>query len=322
MEQGALHRRTIEVIGARVGLGGRCPGTADGPAAMRAAGLLEALGDARDLGDVVAREVVRTPGRDPGAAVCAEFERVSLDLRHAVEDTLARGALPCVLGGDHSIGAATQAAVGRAARAAGREPPGIIWIDAHTDANTMETTPSGNLHGMMLAAVHGLDVPPFRRIVEGGLRDPLRTVYVGARDIDPEEREIVARLGCRIYTPEEIRARGPEVVAREALAIAGGRDGGRAGEDDGGQGGAVSVSFDLDSLDPSVAPGVDCHVEGGLSWTEAETLLRLIGHHPRIVAVEVVEVNPSADIGHRTAHLAVRAAALLCARHVPPSARH
>ncbi len=318
MDHGADHRRTIEVIGARIGLGGRCLGTADGPRAIRAAGLLNALGDARDLGDIVAREVVRSPGRHPGAAVCAEFERVSLELRDAVEGTLARGALPCVLGGDHSIGAATQAAVGRAARAAGREPPGIIWIDAHTDANTLDTTPSGNLHGMMLAAVHGLDVPPFRRIVEGGLRDPRRTVYVGARDIDPEEREIVSRLGCRIYTPEEIRARGPEVVAREALAIAGGRE----GADGGGEGGDVSVSFDLDSLDPSVAPGVDCHVEGGLSWPEAETLLRLIGRHLRIVAVEVVEVNPSADIDHRTAHLAIRAAALLCARHVPPSARH
>lgn len=298
------------MIGARVGLGGRCLGTADGPGAIRAAGLLEALGEARDLGDVVAREVVRTPGRDPGTAVCAEFERVSLELRHAVEGALARGVLPCVLGGDHSIGAATQAAVGRAARAAGREAPGIIWIDAHTDANTMATTPSGNLHGMMLAAVHGLDVPPFRRIVEGGLRDPRRTVYVGARDIDPEEREIVAQLGCRIFTPEEIRTRGPRAIAHEALSIAGGDDG------------AVSVSFDLDSLDPSIAPGVDCHVEGGLSWNEAEALLRLIGHHPGIEAVEVVEVNPSADIDHRTAHLAVHAAALLCARHVPPSARH
>jgi arginase len=318
MEQGAGHRRSIEVIGARIGLGGRCLGTADGPAAIRAAGLLDALGDARDLGDIVAREVVRTPGRHPGTAVCTEFERVSLELRDAVEDTLARGALPCVLGGDHSLGAATQAAVGRAARAAGREPPGIIWIDAHTDANTMDTTPSGNLHGMMLAAVHGLDVPPFRRIVEGGSRDPLRTVYIGARDIDPEEREIVAGLGCRIYTPDEVRARGPEAVAREALSIARGDGGGHGGRD----GGAVSVSFDLDSLDPGIAPGVDCHVEGGLTWPEAEVLLRIIGHHPRIAAVEVVEVNPSADIDHRTAHLAVRAAALLCARHVPPSARH
>jgi len=303
-------QRGIDVIGACIGLGGRCRGTARGPQAMRDAGLLACLGArARDLGDVVAREVVRAPGRDPGDAVCAEFERVSLELRAMVEASLGNGRLPCVLGGDHSIGAATQAAVGRAARAAGREPPGLIWIDAHTDANTMATTPSGNLHGMMLAAVHGLDVPPFRRVVEGGLRDPRRTVYIGARDIDPEEREIVAQLGCRVFTPEEIRSRGAESIASEALALAGGADG------------ALSVSFDLDSLDPSIAPGVDCHVEGGLLWPEAERLLAVIGAHPNILEVEVVEVNPSADAAGRTATLAVFAATLLTgARHVPCTA--
>lgn len=294
--------RPVHVIGARFGLGGRCTGTADGPAAIRAAGLLSRLGVARDCGDVTARPVTRVPGRDPGAALVGEFERAALELRAAVERSLAARALPCVLGGDHSLGAATQAAVGRAARAEGRPAPGIIWIDAHTDANTMESTPSGNLHGMMLAALHGLDVPPFRRVVEGGLRDPRRTVYLGARDIDPEEREIVARLGCRVISPDEIARLGPEAVAREALATAGGDDG------------TCSVSFDLDSLDPSIAPGVDCHVEGGLSWECASAILSLIGAAPGVVAVEIVEVNPTADRDARTARLAVEAAALLCGR--------
>lgn len=303
-------RAPIHVIGARFGMGGRCAGTAGGPAAMRSAALLERLRETagrdgprpvEDCGDVVPSEVVRTPGRDPGAALCAEFERASLELRERVERSLVAGALPCVLGGDHSLGAATQAAVGRFARRAGHAPPGIIWIDAHTDANTMETTPSGNLHGMMLAAVHGLDVAPFRRIVEGGWRDPARTVYLGARDIDPEEREIVARLGCRVFTPDEIVRRGPDAVAREALRLAGGVDG------------RVSVSFDLDSLDPSVAPGVDCHVEGGLAWEVAEPILRIIGAHRGVMAVEVVEVNPTADVDARTARLAAQAAALLSA---------
>lgn len=294
--------RPVHVIGARFGLGGRCVGTAEGPAAIRGAGLLARLGAAHDCGDVATGAVARMPGRDPGAALVAEFERAALELRAAVERSLAARALPCVLGGDHSLGAATQAAVGRAARAGGRPVPGIIWIDAHTDANTMESTPSGNLHGMMLAALHGLDVPPFRRVVEGGLRDPRRTVYLGARDIDPEEREIVKRLGCRVIPPEEIERRGAAEVAREALAIAGGDDGG------------VSVSFDLDSLDPSVAPGVDCHVEGGLSWERAAAILSVIGAAPGVVAVEIVEVNPTADRESRTARLAVEAAALLCGR--------
>lgn len=294
--------RGIEVIGARLGLGGRCVGTARGPLAIRAAGLAQRLGNARDLGDIVAREVDRAAGRDPGAAVCREVERYSLELRDAVEAVLARGSMPCVLGGDHSLGAATQAAVGRHARRMGWEAPGIIWIDAHTDSNTMETTPSGNLHGMMLAAVHGLDVPPFRSVVEGGLRDPRRTVFVGARDIDDEEYDIVRRLGCRVFAPDEIRRKGPHSVAEEALAIAGGREG------------RVSVSFDLDSLDPSVAPGVDCLVDGGLDWPEAEALLRRIGAHEGLVAVEVVEVNPAADRDGQTARLAVAAAGLLTGR--------
>jgi arginase len=155
---------------------------------------------------------------------------------------------------------------------------------------------------MMLAAVHGLDVPPFRQVVEGGLRDPARTVFVGARDIDEGEHEIVRRLGCRVITPDEIRRRGSLAVAEEALALAGGRDG------------RVSVSFDLDSLDPSVAPGVDCLVDGGLVWAEAESLLRRIGRHAGVTAIEVVEVNPEADRDGQTARLAVEAAALLAGR--------
>ena len=300
--------RLIEIVGARSSLGGRCEGTARGPLAMRAAGLAQRLGAARDpgatrdLGDITARAVERRPGRDPGAALCAEVERYSLELREIVESVLARGALPCVIGGDHSLGAATQAAVGRFARSRGWSAPGLLWIDAHTDCNTMETTPSGNLHGMMLAAVHGIDVPAFRRVVEGGLRDPKRTVYLGARDIDAGELDIVKRLGCRVITPDEIRRKGALAIAEEALSIAGADDG------------RLSVSFDLDSLDPTLAPGVDCHVEGGLDWNEASTLLERIGRHEGVLAVEVVEVNPAADRDGQTARLAVEAAALLCGR--------
>ena len=296
--------RPIELLGARIGLGGRCLETRDGPTAMRNVGLAARLArrdqPVRDLGDIVARDMARIPGRDPGGALIEEARRYSLELRDAVEAILARDALPCVIGGDHSLGAATQAAVGRHARRVGVEVPGIIWIDAHTDANTMETTPSGNLHGMMLAAVHGLHVPAFEEVVCGGLRDPRRTVYVGARDIDAGEREIVERWGCRIMTPEEISQRGPDRAIEEAMAIAGGKDG------------RFSVSFDLDSLDPSIAPGVDCHVPGGFDWRTAERILARIGASGAAVAVEVVEVNPSADAKGVTVRLAVEAAGLLC----------
>ncbi len=302
--------RFIEVLGARTGLGGRCRGTAQGPTAIRAAGLARRIGAVRDLGDVVARDVARVAGRDPGEALVAEVARYSLELRAAVEAILGRGAFPLILGGDHSLGAATQAAIGRAAgdradgnRASGNSrAPGLLWIDAHTDANTMDTTPSGNLHGMMLAAIHGIDVPAFRSVVNGGLRDPARTVYVGARDIDEEERAIVAQLGCRVMTPEEIRDLGPTRAIDEAMRIAGGDDG------------RFSASFDLDSLDPSIAPGVDCHVPGGFLWDEARAMLERVGRAPGLVAVEVVEVNPTADHDGRTARLAVEACALLCGR--------
>lgn len=300
-----MNSRRVDLIGAAIGLGGRCLGSRGGPAAIRAAGVARALARGgrvvRDRGDVVAREAARLPGRDAGPAVAAEVARFSLELRAQVEASLDEGALALVLGGDHALGAATQAAVGRWARRTGRAAPGLLWIDAHTDANTMETTPSGNLHGMMLAALHGLDVPAFREVVAGGGRDPRRTVYIGTRDVDDGEREIVARLGCRIYAPEEIRARGAAEVAREALAIAGGSDG------------LVSASFDLDCLDPAVAPGVDCHVPGGLGWEEVEPILAAVGAWPGLVQVEVVEVNPEADDADgRTARLAVAAAALLC----------
>jgi arginase len=301
--------RFIEVIGARTGLGGRCRGTSHGPTAIRAAGLVRRVGSVRDLGDVVARDAVRAVGRDPGAALVQEVERYSLELRDTVEAVLRRGGFPLILGGDHSLGAATQAAIGRACRVGSRVDtsarhgaPGLLWIDAHTDANTMETTPSGNLHGMMLAAIHGLDVPAFRSVVKGGLRDPARTVYVGARDIDEEERAIVAQLGCRVMTPDEIRDLGPTRAMDEAMRIAGGDDG------------RFSASFDLDSLDPSIAPGVDCHVPGGFLWDEARAMLERVGRAPGLVAVEVVEVNPTADHDGRTARLAVEACALLCGR--------
>ncbi len=305
MSENGERERVIEVIGAAIGLGGRSLGTRGGPQAIRAAGLLPRLRQTRqvvDCGDYTAASVVREVGRDPGAALIAEASRYLLELRAVVEAALERGSLPCVLGGDHSLGAATQAAVARHARRQGREVPGLIWIDAHTDSNTFESTPSGNLHGMMLAALHGLDVPALGAVVLGGGRDPARTVYVGARDIDEEEREIVARLGCRVMGPEEIRTRGVRAVMAEAFAIAGG----------GGCGG-FSVSFDLDCLDPSIAPGVDCRVEGGLSWEEAREIAALIGERRgEIAAVEVVEVNPEADDDQRTARLAVEAAALLC----------
>ena len=164
----------------------------------------------------------------------------------------------------------------------------------------MESTPSGNLHGMMLAALHGLDVEPLRAIVEGGLRDPRRTVYLGARDIDDEERLIVERLGCRIITPDEIRARGVHATTAEAIAIACGSEG------------RFSVSFDLDSLDPRLAPGVDCIVDGGLQLEEAQEIVRMCGMQSGLLAIEVVEVNPDRDINRMTARLAVEAAALLC----------
>lgn len=304
MASSRAHRETsrpIAIIGAPCGLGGRCRGTAGGPQAIRDAGLVRRLEGrglrVEDHGDVWVGEVARWDGNDPGPELVGAVGAMCVGLRDEVRTALISGRLPLVLGGDHSLGAGSQAGVASAYRALGVEPPGLIWFDAHADINTMDTTPSGNLHGMPVAALLGLPVSAFLPAIgSDGTRDPRRMVMVAQRDIDPGEYRHIEALGVRVYTCEELRRRGIDAVMAEAILRAAGDDG------------RFSMSFDLDSLDPRATPGVDCPVEGGITLDEMRVALGMVADHGGLVQLDVVEMNPTKDVNAKTAHIACEAA--------------
>lgn len=247
--------------------------------------------------------VERKPGMDPGPELIAAVGDFCRELREHVSATHAAGqARTLVLGGEHSLGAGSQAGVSLGRRQRGLPPAGLIWFDAHADCNTPATTPSGNLHGMPLAALLGLDVPAFRGVTLPGCRlDPATTCLVAQRDVDPGERVHLDRLGVRMFEREEILRRGIRAVMAEAI--------GRATRD-----GAISFSLDLDSLDPSIAPGVDCPTPGGIRREELHEALHMVAAAP-LVHVEIVEVNPTADPEGLTARIAVQSASVLLEGH-------
>lgn len=295
----------VRILGVPSGLAGVSRGTAGGPAAMRSAGLLASLREAglevEDCGNMSVPLAERKPGLDPGPELVAAVGTFCRQLRDQVAATHAIGdARTLVLGGEHSLGAGSQAGVSLGRGRRGLRPAGLIWFDAHADCNTPETTPSGNLHGMPLAALLGLDVPAFREVTPHGCRlDPATTCLVAQRDVDPGERIHLDRLGVRMFEREEVERRGIRAVMEEAIE--------RASRD-----GAISFSLDLDSLDPSIAPGVDCPAPGGIRREELLAALRMVAAAP-LVHVEVVEVNPAADPEGVTARIAVESARVLLA---------
>ena len=213
-------------------------------------------------------------------------------LAERVADAIEQGALPLTLGGDHSI------ALGSIAGAAmARKPLGVVWFDAHGDFNTTETSPSGNVHGMILAALCGLGD---ERLVSvggpGASIDPKRLVIVGARDLDSGERDLLHSAGVRVLTMSDIDRRGMEAVTREALDIA----------LDGAAG--LHVSFDIDVVDPSEAPGVGTPVHGGITYREAHLAMEMVAETGRLTSLDLVEVNPILDLHNQTAILATELA--------------
>jgi arginase len=211
-------------------------------------------------------------------------ERVANLVVRAVEE----GLMPLVLGGDHSVALGT---LGGLARAKG--PGGVLWLDAHGDLNRPETSPSGNVHGMPLAAALGLAGPEFDSpAFKLPAVDPARLALVGVRSLDEAERELLAELDARVYTMSDLDRLGVEPVMRDALEHV-------AGD------GFVHVSLDLDVLDPEVAPGVGTPVRGGLSYREAHLALELVSESGLAGSLEVVEVNPILDRENETAKLAV-----------------
>jgi arginase len=286
-------RRQIALLGAPLDLGAASRRGVDmGPSAIRYAGIgerIEALGLAcRDLGNVEAplRETA-DPG-DPRARYLAEIVATCERVAVRVAEEERRGLAPLVLGGDHSIALGTLGGM-----ASVRGPGGVLWLDAHADLNTPETTPSGNVHGMPLAAALGLAGDGFESetwplpAVEVG-----KVAVIGCRSLDPGEQTLIRELGLAVFTMSEIDRRGAEAVVREALEIVSGAA-------------FVHVSLDLDVVDPEVAPGVGTPVRGGLSYREAHLAMELVAEAGVLDSLEVVEVNPILDSRNETARLAV-----------------
>jgi arginase len=208
--------------------------------------------------------------------------------------TLEEGATPVILGGDHSVAAGSVSGVAEFHRRKGQKI-GLIWIDAHSDINTPETSPSGNVHGMPLAALLGLGPRELSDIYDFSPKvDPDNVVLIGVRDIDITEKENIKRAGItEVYTMRDIDERGMRTVMEEALRAAGR---GTAG---------YHVSLDMDWIDPEDAPGVGTPVRGGATYREAHLAMEILADHGRMLSFEIVEVNPVIDEHNRTAHLAV-----------------
>jgi arginase len=287
-----VNGRTVAVIGAALDLGQGRRGVDMGPSAIRYAGLEERLTglgyDVQDSGNVATAVVEATALEDESARYLPQILKTCGLIADRVGEALAAGAVPLVLGGDHSVALGTLGGLA-AAKGAG----GVLWIDAHADLNTPETSPTGNVHGMPLAAALGLagerftgDGWPIPAV------NPSRVAILGARSLDEAEKRYLRESEVQVYTMTEIDRIGIERALEQALVhIAGG--------------GFVHVSLDMDALDPVVAPGVGTPVRGGLTYREAHLALELVAASGLAGSFEVVEVNPVLDHENQTASLAV-----------------
>jgi arginase len=285
--------REVAVIGAPLDLGAGRRGVDMGPSAIRYAGLEQQLAEklgvgVSDAGNVISPVVETTEMGDSQARYLSQILDLCDRLSALVAAAAGGGSLPLVLGGDHSV--ALGSLVGMAkVRGAG----GVVWIDAHGDLNTPATSPSGNVHGMVLAAALGLAGDPFRRdgwplpAVEAG-----KVSLVGVRSLDDGERALLRELDAKVFTMSEIDRIGVEPCMREAIAHAAG-------------GAFLHVSLDMDVVDPDYAPGVGTPVRGGLSYREAHLAMETVAESGLIDSMDVVEVNPILDRENATGQLAV-----------------
>jgi arginase len=288
------------LIGVPLDLGGNRRGVDMGPSAIRIAGLadqLTALGvTVTDRGDVPSPIPERKGPGDPSKRYVRDIARVCQKLYQTALASLGEGALPIVLGGDHSLGAGSVAASAAWLRAQGKAL-GLIWVDAHADINSPATSPSGNVHGMPLAALLGREPQELARFAgpEPSVRAE-HVVLVGIRNLDDREKEIVREAGVHAFTMKDIDRLGIGEVMDRAVAAASAGTGG------------IHVSFDLDACDPAIAPGVGTPVKGGLDYREAHFVAEAVAESGRMVALDLVEVNPALDLRNATAELATELA--------------
>jgi arginase len=292
-----MSARGIAIIGAALDLGAGRRGVDMGPSAIRYAGLEERLAslglDCADWGNVEAPVAEATDEGDPSARFLPQIRAACERIARRVGDAVGEGRVPIVLGGDHSIALGTLGGLAAAAGGAGA----VLWIDAHGDLNTPATTPSGNVHGMPLAAALGRggagfesDAWPLPAL------DPARTTLIGVRSLDEGERALLGEIDVAVHTMSELDRGGIASAVGAGLARAAGAA-------------FVHVSLDMDALDPDVAPGVGTAVRGGLSYREAHLAMELVAESGLVGSFEIVEVNPILDRENATAALAVELAA-------------
>ncbi len=292
--------RAVHIIGAPLDLGGNRRGTDMGPSAFRIAGLgdqLAALGlRVVDKGDISSPiPEIKGPG-DAHKRYVKEIARVCQKLYQTALTSLEEGALPLVLGGDHSLAAGSVAATAAYVRKRGL-PLGLLWVDAHGDMNSPSTSESGNVHGMPLAALLGREPLELARFHgEGPAVLPKHTVLVGIRNLDEVEKGVVIASKVHVFTMKDVDRLGITEVMDRALAIAGRGTGG------------IHVSFDMDVCDPGIAPGVGTPVKGGLDYREAHVVMEMTAESGKLLAVDLVEVNPTLDVRNATAELGVELA--------------
>jgi len=268
-----------------------------GPSALRVAGLqskIKQLGHTvEDIGNLEVKQPEEMRVGEKRAKYLQEIAETCQDICISVQKSLSEGFLPLVLGGDHSIAAGVAAGVSSHFRE-DKKQIGYLWLDAHGDMNTPESSPSGNVHGMPLAAIMGYGADEL--VMLGGFKpkaEPGNIVIVGARDLDAQERKIVKKSGIHVFTMRDIDERGMREVMSDALKYA-------MDDTDG-----VAVSLDMDFVDPSDAPGVGTPVRGGVTYREAHLAMEMIADSEAMASLEVVEINPVIDEHNRTALLGV-----------------
>ncbi len=291
-------KNDISIIGVPLDMGASQLGTRLGPEAIRIAGLIDRLEamdySIEDLGNMIVRseyKIVKSPDKLNHLEIVRD---VNDTLSKIVDRIIKKDRLPLILGGDHSSVLGSVKGVLN-----NYKNPGIIYFDAHADINTDKTTPTGNIHGMPIASLMGMGDKRLIKVGESrGVLKPENIVYIGLRDLDPGEREVIKKLNIKAYSVQEIDRIGIEEVMNEAIEYV-------TKDTD-----AIHISFDVDCLDPKVAPGTGVKVLGGLNFREAKIALELTSQIENICSVEFVEVNPLLDDQNETAEVAT---ALICA---------
>ena len=287
----------IRIIGVPMDLGASRRGVDMGPSALRVAGLqalLKQLGrHVEDIGNVSVPQPEEQPYGEKRARYLDEISSACKGLADAVKKALDEDFTPLVLGGDHSVAVGTTAGTAAHFHKKGKRI-GVIWLDAHGDMNTPDSSPSGNVHGMPLASIMGYGPPELTDLA--GIKpmvEPRNVALVGIRELDSKERRLVKESGVHIFTMRDIDERGMREVMADALRF--------AGDDTAG----IAVSLDMDFVDPGDAPGVGTPVRGGVTYREAHLALEMIADSKLLASFELVEINPVIDVHNTTAALGV-----------------